>query len=239
MSKFLKFTDLNIIPNISVDCVVFGYNGTDVDVLLIKQKKTSEDQEAQYALPGNLVQVDEDLDSAANRVLFDLTQLKGIFLKQFKTFGDPNRVSNPKDRVWLNNVRQFPDERVITVAYYSLVSEEDYEPVPSEFAETSEWVPLKNVPPLAFDHDKILHEAIATLRNELITENIGFELLPRKFTLSQLQELHEIILDKKLDKRNFRKSMKKMNNLIALDERQKGVDHKPAQLFQYDPEVKD
>jgi 8-oxo-dGTP diphosphatase len=122
------------------------------------------------------------------------------------------------------------------VAYYSLVSEEDYEPVPSEFAATTEWVTLKNVPPLAFDHDEILRQAVATLKNELITEDIGFELLPKKFTLSQLQELHEIILDKKLDKRNFRKSMKKMNRLIALDEKQKGVDHKPAQLFQYDPE---
>ncbi|MGB0430007.1 MAG: NUDIX hydrolase [Bacteroidia bacterium] len=230
---------MNIIPNISVDCVVFGYNGNGVDVLLIKQKATSENQESQYALPGNLVRTNEDLDSAALRVLNDLTQLKGIYLKQFKAFGDPNRVTNPKDKAWLNEVREFPNERVITVAYYSLVSEEDYEPRPAEFAATSEWVSLKNLPPLAFDHDEILHQAIATLRNELITENIGFELLPKKFTLSQLQELHEIILDKKLDKRNFRKSMKKMNKLIALDEKQKGVDHKPAQLFQYEPNQSD
>lgn len=228
---------MKIIPNISVDCVVFGYNGTGVDVLLIKQKETSEHLESQYALPGNLVGEEEDLDDAAERVLKDLTQLEGIYLKQFKTFGNPSRVTNPKDRAWLNDVREFPNERVITVAYYSLVSEEDYEPVPSEFAATTEWVPLKNVPPLAFDHDEILRQAVATLRNELVTEDIGFELLPKKFTLSQLQELHEIILDKKLDKRNFRKSMKKMNRLIALDEKQKGVDHKPAQLFQYDPET--
>ncbi|MFY0673747.1 MAG: NUDIX hydrolase [Bacteroidia bacterium] len=227
---------MKTIPNISVDCVVFGYNGTSVDVLLIKQKETSTSLDSQYALPGNLVGVEEDLDDAAERVLKDLTQLVGIYLKQFKTFGNPQRVTNPKDRAWLNDVREFPNERVITVAYYSLVSEEDYEPVPSEFAATTEWVPLKSVPPLAFDHDEILRQAVATLRNELVTEDIGFELLPKKFTLSQLQELHEIILDKKLDKRNFRKSMKKMNRLIALDEKQKGVDHKPAQLFQYDPE---
>jgi len=228
---------LKIIPNISVDCVVFGYNGNGVDVLLIKQKATSENLESQYALPGNLVGVEEDLDDAAERVLKDLTQLEGIFLKQFKTFGNPRRVTNPKDRAWLDNVREFPNERVITVAYYSLVSEEDYEPVPSEFAEITEWVPLKNVHPLAFDHDEILRQAVATLKNELVTEDIGFELLPKKFTLSQLQELHEIILEKKLDKRNFRKSMKKMNRLVALDEKQQGVDHKPAQLFQYEPET--
>lgn len=216
--------------------MVFGFSGTDVDVLLIKQKKSDTNKTAQYALPGNLVGINEDLDAAASRALSDLTQLEGIFLKQFKTFGDPKRVSNPKDKAWLNDVREFPDERVITVAYYSLVSVEDYQPRPSEFAETSEWVSLKKVPMLAFDHDKILHEAIETLRYELVTKNIGFELLPKKFTLSQLQELHELILDKKLDKRNFRKSMKKMNNLVPLDEKQQGVDHKPAQLFQYDPE---
>ncbi|MBI1183184.1 NUDIX domain-containing protein [bacterium] len=226
---------MKVIPNISVDCVVFGYNGKDVDVLLIKQKKASKDSNAQYALPGNLVFVDENLDDAASRVLKDLTQLEGIFLKQFHTFGDPNRVNNPKDRAWLTAVREFPNERVITVAYYSLVSIDDYEPRPSEFAEASEWVPLKKLPPLAFDHDKILNEAIATLRNELITKNIGFELLPKKFTLSQLQLLHEIILDKKFDKRNFRKSMKKMSHVVPLDEKQQGVDHKPAQLFQFDP----
>lgn len=226
---------MKVIPNISVDCVVFGYSGKDVEVLLIKQKKASHDAEAQYALPGNLVRVDEDLDSAASRVLLDLTSLKGIFLKQFYTFGDPGRVSNPKDRAWLTAVREFPDERVLTIAYYSLVSVDDYEPHASAFAEESEWVSLKNVPPLAFDHDQILQKAVETLRNELVTKNIGFELLPKKFTLSQLQRLHEIILARKFDKRNFRKSMKKMSQLVPLDEKQQGVDHKPAQLFQYDP----
>lgn len=230
---------MKVIPNISVDCVVFGYSGTDVDVLLIKQKKTSQEAEAQYALPGNLVRTDENLDQAASRALKDLTTLDGIYLKQFHTFGDPDRVTNPKDRAWLTAVREFPDERVITVAYYSLVSVDDYVPHAAAFAEESEWVSLKNVPPLAFDHDKILREAVETLRVELVTKNIGFELLPKKFTLSQLQQLHEIILAKKFDKRNFRKSMKKMSHLIPLDEKQQGVDHKPAQLFQYDPKKVD
>lgn len=202
-------------------------------MLLIRQKKTVEMAAQQFALPGDLVQIDEDLDAAASRVLRVLTNLEGIYLKQFKAFGDPKRVADQKDSDWLKAVRDFPQERVITIAYYSLVKIDDYQPHASAFAEHTEWVGMKEVPPLAFDHTNILNSALEILRTELVTKNIGFELLPSKFTLSQLQQLYELVLDKKLDKRNFRKSIKKMEHIVPLDEKQKGVDHKPAQLFRY------
>lgn len=235
MRNQFGMNNIRVIPNISVDCVVFGYDGSDLKVLLIRQKKTIEMANQQYALPGDLVQIDEDLDAAASRVLMDLTSLEGIYLKQFQAFGDPKRVTDQKDSDWLKAVRDFPLERVITIAYFSLVNIADYEPHASAFAENTEWVSMREVPPLAFDHTDIMDSALDILRAELVSKNIGFELLPSKFTLSQLQQLHELILDKKLDKRNFRKSVKKMEHVVPLDEKQKGVDHKPAQLFKYNP----
>ncbi|MCB0737002.1 MAG: NUDIX hydrolase [Bacteroidetes bacterium] len=227
------------IPNLSVDCVIFGYNGKELKVLLIEQKKISEQLKTQYALPGDLVEIDEDLDEAANRVLFELTNIKDIYLEQFQAFGNPVRVKEQKDSDWLRSIREFPEERVITVAYYSLVNIEDVAPKGSAFADHTEWINVKKVPPLAFDHDQILNHALQRFRSELVTKNIGFELLPPKFTLSQLQQLHELVLDKKLDKRNFRKSIKKIDHLEPLDEKQTGVDHKPAQLYRFNPKKED
>lgn len=223
----------SINPHVSVDCVVFGFDGEHLNFLAIKQKKTKSTIKEQYALPGDLVFEDEDLDEAAQRVLKELTNLEGIYLKQFHAFGDPNRVRDVKDTDWLSTIREHPNARVITIAYFSLVKMEDYHPHAASFAERVAWLPIKRIPSLAFDHNHIISKAIEALREALVYKNIGFELLPKKFTLSQLQCLHEIILDKKLDKRNFRKSVKKMDNVVPLDEKQKGVDHKPAQLFEY------
>lgn len=221
-------------PNVSVDCVVFGFDEEDLKVLLIEQRPVG-DMHAQLALPGDLVLQDENLDQAANRVLKELTHLDGLYLKQFQSFGDPDRVSNVKDQEWLRNFRDDPAARVITIAYYSLVKMENYQPEAASFAGKTIWQPVDQVPDLAFDHNKIFNTALARLREEFELKNIAFELLPRKFTLSQLQRLHEMVLGVKLDKRNFRKKLKKEDGLIALDEKQKGVDHKPAQLFKYSP----
>ncbi len=227
-----------IIHNVSVDCVVFGYDNETLKVLLIEQKaldeKAKKGKGAQFALPGDLVREDEGLHQAATRVLGELTQLQGIYLKQFHTYGNPGRVSDVKDAEWLKTYRSNPETRVITVAYYSLVNLADYEPGAGSFAKRSVWIDMGKEPRLAFDHNKILQGGLDMLRDELINKNIGFELLPEKFTLSQLQSLYEIVLDKKLDKRNFRKSIKKIDQLKPLDEKQKGVLHKPAQLYKYE-----
>ncbi len=226
--------------DISVDCVLFGFDGERLNVLLIEQKSPevakSSITKSQMALPGDLVLDGEDLDESAERVLEELTSLQGVYLKQFKTFGDPNRVRGLKDQEWLRAFRANPKRRVITVAYYSLVKMEDYTPEASSFAKHAIWCDVNEIPDLAFDHNEITLEALEVLRRELNSKHIGFELLPEKFTLSQLQKLYEIILDKKLDKRNFRKNIKKMDQVIPLDEKQQGVLHKPAQLFRFERE---
>lgn len=221
--------------NISVDCVLFGFDGEDLKVLLIQQKfpnKEKEDEE-KYALPGDLVWNDENLDDSAGRVLEELTSLTDISLYQFHTFGNVNRVNDIKDQDWLKAFRQKPDARVITIAYYSLVNLNEYKPKPASFAGKTIWWDYFDVPCLAFDHNQILDAAFERLKDEFSDKSRGIELLPEKFTLSQLQKLYELILGKKLDKRNFRKKLKKQGDIIALDEKQQGVLHKPAQLYKY------
>lgn len=222
--------------DLSVDNVVFGFDGDQLQVLLIRQGLLGEDTGAdrfQMAIPGDLVHPDEGLDEAASRILSNLTSLNGVYLKQFRAFGDPKRVADQKDREWLQRMRAFPDRRVVTIGYYSLVALSEYEPRPSSFASRAEWCPLTDIPRLAFDHNEIVSAALEKLREDASRHALVYELLPEKFTLGQFQRLHEIILDKTLDKRNFRKNVKKMTEVIPLDEKQEGVLHKPAQLFTY------
>ena len=221
-------------PNISVDCVLFGFDGESLKVLLIQQKSLGKSQSStKLALPGDLLLDNEDLDTAASRVLEELTSLSNISMYQFFTFGDVDRVKDLKDQEWLRTFREVPEARVITVGYYSLVNLNEYTPKAASFAGKAIWHDVFNVPCLAFDHNKIFNSAFQTLKAEFDTKSRGSELLPTKFTLTEIQLLHEMILNKKLDKRNFRKKMMKEGNLVPLDEKQKGVLHKPAQLFKY------
>ena len=226
---------------VSVDCVVFGYNGDSIKVLLIQQKTqdggTITESELQMALPGDLVQAEETLSECASRVLLELTSIEGVFLKQFHSFGDPDRVRGEKDEKWLETFRESPNKRIITVAYYALISLHEYNPEASSFAGSIQWVDVDKIPELAFDHNVIFKYAITTLREHIVQHHIGFELLPKKFTLSQLQHLHELVLNKKLDKRNFRKNVKRLDHVVPLDEKQTGVLHKPAQLFSFKPQA--
>jgi 8-oxo-dGTP diphosphatase len=219
--------------DISVDCVVFGFDEDELKVLLIEQKQPEGKSaiKLQKAVPGDLVVENESLDQAAQRILMQLTSLEGIYLKQFHAFGDPNRVSGLKDRDWLRSFRTHPERRVITIGYYSLVKMDDFNPQAASFAAKAQWVDVYKIPSLAFDHNNIVDQALQVLRHELMADHIGFELLPEKFTLSQLQKLYEIILDKKLDKRNFRKNIMRTDTVTPLEEKQSGVFHKPAQLF--------
>jgi 8-oxo-dGTP diphosphatase len=212
------------IIDISVTCTVFGFDGQALNVLLMRQRPPVPD-----------FPLKETLDDAAARVLYECTELDGIFLQQFYTFGHPQRVRAPKDQDWLKTVRAHPERRVVTVAYYSLVKMDDVSPraAPDSLAQTVEWVDIAKIPALAFDHNKIVVGGLKRLKEQLTSENLGFKLLPEKFTLIQLQHLYEIVLERKLDKRNFRKTVKKMQHLIPLDEKEDGVVRKPAQLFKY------
>ena len=219
--------------NLSIDCVVLGFDEDQKLKVLLIRKFVNEKNDFQFALPGDLLGLDEDLLSGGKRILKSLTSLEDIYLKQFYTFGNPDRTKQNKDQSWLNMYRKKPNERVITVGYIALVKMEDYTPQPSSFAIDAQWVELDKVScDLAFDHNEILDKGIKYLRKQLDHQLIS-NLLPSRFTLSQLQKLYEILLDEKLDKRNFRKNVSKDNLLVKTDEKQKGVAHKPAHLYKY------
>ena len=237
LSRIVKLKTINSLvlknlnPNVSVDCVVFGFDNERLNLLLIEQKLNNRDL-IQCALPGDLINDLESLDEAGIRVLKELTDLDGIFLKQLKAFGDPNRVKDVKDIEWLKSFRAAPQARVITIAYLSLIKMPEFEPEASSFAERVFWCPIEEVPSLAFDHNDIFDEALMRLRGDFENDNTGFELLPDNFTLSQIQSLYEILLGRKLDKRNFRKKLIKDNIVKPTGKKQKGVLHKPAQLYE-------
>lgn len=201
----------------TVDNVLFGFDEGDLKVLLIKRGE--EPYTGDWALPGYFVYPNEDLDSAAQRILKELTGLNNVYLEQVRTFGDVNR---------------HPFGRVITVAYFSLVKISRYQLQPASIALKASWHSISTVKELAFDHKKILDICYNRLKWVVRTRPVGFELLPPKFTLTELQHLYEAILETDLDKRNFRKKILSMDLLIDLDEFQEGVAHRPAKLYQFD-----
>jgi len=222
-------------PRISTDCVIFGFDFSQLKVLLI-ERESVEGLDPSMALPGDLIYEEENLDMAANRVLNELTGLKEIYLEQVGAFGDPNRLNKESDKAWLKAVRKNPDDRVVTIAYYSLVNMNDYIPQASSFAKSASWVPVHEITELAFDHYEIYQAALKKLKDKIMAQPIGFNLLPEKFTLSQLHKLYEVILGRDLDKRNFRRKMLKLKIVESLDEKQEGVPHKPSQFFKFNEE---
>jgi 8-oxo-dGTP diphosphatase len=230
MSKKIN-SELN--PNVSADCVIFGFDFEKLKVLLINRGEEHGGDQSSLALPGNLIYDSENLDQAANRILKELTGLTNIYLEQVGAFGDPNRINKKSDKEWLKSIRAQPEARVITVAYYSLVKMENYSIQASSFAKEAAWYPVDEIKELAFDHYEILKSALARLKEKISIQPIGFNLLPEKFTLGQLHKLYEAILDKPIDKRNFRRKILKLNILTNLNEKQKGVPHKPSQFFKF------
>lgn len=236
----IKIKDTAITPNLSVDCVIFGFDFTELKVLLIEREEgdfaNDPDKPGVLALPGDHIYANEDLDQAAERVLKELTGLENIYMKQVKAFGNPERMNNERDKKWMKFIRAEPDVRVITVGYYSLVKLGQYKTEAASFARHAVWQPISEIPILAFDHNEIVNEALKSLRLKLKNEPVGFELLPKKFTLSQLQRLYEIIMGTEFEKRNFRRKILKKDILISLEEKQIGVPHKAARLYQFDKE---
>ncbi|MGK7390676.1 MAG: NUDIX hydrolase [Candidatus Cyclobacteriaceae bacterium M2_1C_046] len=224
----IQFQGNNLNPHVSVDCAIFGFDDEKLNVLLIERQ-----QEGRHvlALPGDLISDQENLDDAAARVLSELTHVENIPLKQFETFGDPDRIKKLSDMEWLGRVRMQPYARVITVGYYALTLMKNINPSPSSFARNVTWHPLYKPVELAFDHNDIVDSALNQLRSKLKSYPVGFELLPKNFTVRQLQKLYESILDKKLDKRNFYKKLSASKILIDTGEKEQQVAHKPAKLY--------
>ena len=205
-------------PALTVDCVVFGFDPAgELKVLLIQ--RGLEPFEGKWALPGGFVVVEEALDDAARRELAEETGLRDVFLEQLYTFGRPDRD---------------PRERVVSVAYYALVTLEGRQLHAATDAKNAAWFSVADLPSLAFDHDEILDAAVQRLRGKVRYQPIGFELLPEKFTLSQLQRLYEVVLERELDKRNFRKKILGMDLLIETDEIEQDVAHRAARLYRFD-----
>lgn len=231
----------NLINNLSVDCVVFGFQCSALNVLLTKRElpdsKTGNPLFIDYTIQGHHVIEGENLDQAAIRILKDKTGLDNIYLKQFYTFGSTDRLLHSKDQLWRRAKYPMVSDYVVSVGYYALVDSSKVNP-DTEHQETS-WFPVHNLPDLGYDHELIILKALEFLRNEIRREPIGFELLPEKFTLTQLQQLYETILDINLDKRNFRKKVNQMKYIIALNEKQNGVAHKPAKVYIFSRDVYD
>jgi 8-oxo-dGTP diphosphatase len=208
---------------LTVDNIILGFDEADLKVLLIK--RGAEPFKDSWALPGDFMYPTEDLDTSASRILEELTGIKNVYLEQVHTFG---------------SVGRHPLGRVVTVAYLSLIKIDAYTITPASFAQKAQWHSIPKVPLLAFDHKNILDNCLDALKQRIRVRPIGFELLPPKFTLTELQHLYEAILEldaeKGLDKRNFRKKILSMDFIVDLNESQEGVAHRPARLYQFDKE---
>ena len=223
----------NLNPFISVDCVVFGYDGQEIKVLLISRDKSDaiNGVPSRYKLPGDMIIRGERLQASAQRVLFELTGLDDVFLKQFAVFDNPERLNTSDDLKWLQKSSGVEINRVVTVAYYSLIKLEESKKTKLSVAYNARWSSLSELPEMIFDHNKILNQALMTMQKGLLTDPHCFELLPEKFTLNQLQNVYETILNVKLDNRNFRKRVQRLDYIIPLNETQKDVAHKPARYY--------
>ena len=223
-------------PYVSVDCVLIGFDGEELSVLLVKRQGVVEADFCDTNLPGSLIYMDEDLDEAAERVLSELTGLKNISLEQFKTFGAKDRASNPKDTMWLERLHSLktPVKRIVSVAYISLQKVERKMLFPTYKYEPC-WKSVKKIGELAFDHKQIIKDALLYIRNRAeLNPSFLFALLPKKFTATQMRKLFEVVYDRTFDVRNFHKRIAQMPYVVALDEKQSGVPHRAARYYKFD-----
>ncbi len=218
----MNYTYRHARPAVTADCVVFGLDEEDLKVLLVQRGQ--EPFQGHWALPGGFAVVGEALEDTARRELAEETGLKDVFLEQLYTFSDPQRD---------------PREHVVTVAYYALVNLSDHPVQAATDARSAAWFCIDDIPKLAFDHDRILQTAYERLRGKITYQPIGFELLPEKFPLRMLQGVYEKILDRPLDKRNFRKKILSMEILEELDEIETDVGHRAARLYRFNKRVYD
>ncbi|MCU0326230.1 MAG: NUDIX hydrolase [Spirosomaceae bacterium] len=201
---------------VALDSIIFGFDGEELKLLLVK--RGIEPDRDTWSLMGGWLKSNESLDEAANRILLELTGLEGVFLEQLSAFGDPNRDSV---------------ERTVAVAYYALVNVADYEKKISDKFH-AKWFSMHELPELLFDHAEMVKLAIERLRYKAAFHPVGFELMPDKFTIPQLQTLYEAIYGSKFDKRNFSRKILSTNLLVKLKEKQKGFSKKGAFLYQLD-----
>ena len=206
---------------VAVDCIIFGFDYRQLKLLLIK--RNFQPQKGKWSLVGGFLDAEESLDQSALRILNNLTGLNDIYLEQLYTYGETKRD---------------PGERVLSTAYYALINAEDYH-LPINRESSAKWFPIEKTPSLIFDHNIMVDKAMRRLKRKSLSQPIGFELLPEKFTIPQLQKLYEAIHQRDLDKRNFRKKILSMGLLKKLEEKQKSGSRKGAYYYRFDKEKYD
>ncbi|MDA6068251.1 NUDIX domain-containing protein [Flavobacterium sp. AC] len=214
------------IPTLSIDCVIFSFHETTLQVLTVKMK----DQDL-WGLPGGYVQKEENVDDAAIRILKDRTGTENIYLQQFYTFGNLNRSESAfekyDDNLWYK-------QRFVSIGYYALAEHSKVNLIVDEYSSACEWKSIEDLPPFMMDHRTIFDKALLTLREQLNNHPIGYNLLPEKFTMPELQKLYEAILSKKLNRGNFYRKILRYDILTKLDESRKGGAHKAPDLYRFD-----
>ena len=215
-------------PHLSIDCVVFGFHDATLKVLVVRMKDYK-----LWALPGGYVLKTETLNEAASRILQQRTGAANIYLQQFRVFSDLNRsegfFEEFEDTIWHK-------QRFLSIGFYALVDYSQVNLVVDDISDACEWKSIDELPELMMDHRIIFDKALVTLRKQLNHKPIGYNLLPEKFTMPELQKLYEIILGKKLNRGNFYRKMLRYDILVKLDEIRKGGAHKAPDLYQFDVE---
>lgn len=206
-------------PAVTVDCVIFGFDGSNLNILLIE--RGLEPFKGRWAFPGGFIRKEETAEEGARRELQEETGVENVFMEQLQAF---------------SGVHRDPRERVITIAFYALVKLSDYHVKGGDDASKAQWFRIHEIPELAFDHDSILRVAMSHLKQKIQFEPIGFELLSDKFTMTQLQTLYEAILEIRFDRRNFYKKMLSMDLVIPLEEKVPNTSHRAARYFSFNRE---
>ena len=236
---FILNGHLHYVPHMSLDCAIFGYHEQQLKLLLIKHKGTD-----RWCLPGGYIKRTEKLVEAANRNVKERTRIDNLFLQQFKVFGDPDRVifsQFDEDRLFeAAGIRIEKNnwllDRTISIGFYAITDFSRSIPQSDARVEKCDWFDIDNLPPLEYDHDEMVKEALHRMRLDLYHYPIGYNLLPEKFTLSEIHALYETMLDKKLDVSNFPKKLISMGLLQKLDEKRNIGAHRAPHLYKFDKE---
>lgn len=239
LREYLELT----LKEVSIDCVIFGFHEGELKVLLLKWKGTES-----WSLPGGRIFLEESVNGAVVRILNERTGLKEIFLQQFYTFGDSNRYKNNTEEILIEKLewlfgKDFYDEkymkRNVSIGYMALVEFEQAIPTPDWYTDECKWWEISAIPELLFDHNEMVEMALKAIRRQLSYQPIGYNLLPEKFTMPELQRLYETILGKQLDRRNFQKLMLSYDILEKLPEKRTGGAFKAPFLYRFDKEKYD
>lgn len=238
VKQFIEEGHKYFIPHLSIDCAILGYHDKQLKILL-----TSWEDIEGWCLPGGSILRTESINDAAHRILKARTGLSGVFLKQYCTFGELNRVF-PEEQAekiskskFYNQIKgSWLENRTISIGYYALIDFSLANPRPDEFSRDCTWFDIGSLPDLLFDHAEMISTALKTIQNQLHYQPIGINLLPEEFTLPELQYIYETLLNRKLDRRNFQKKMENMEILNRLDKRKNIGSHRAPFLYQFNEE---